>query len=103
MARRASFQLGCVFKRGRKGKKVYVGRWRVRVLQADNSPGWTHRSIVLGPATISETEARKRLQKYLAPVNEGKHTLESQITFGQFVSQEWEPARPEPGIRREPG
>lgn len=90
MARRR-YQSGCLFKRGTK-RKVWIGRWRETVIGADGSLGRVMRSVVLAPATISKTEARKLLGKHLGPINEGRHTPETLLTFEQFVRDHWEPA-----------
>ncbi len=89
MARRNSYQKGCLFKRGRN----WVARWREKVIQADGSPGWIQRGEALGRiAELSERRAQRLLAAKLQPLNEGRSRPQSQITFGQFVTQEWEPA-----------
>ena len=44
---RQRYQRGCVFQRGKR-RKVWVGRWRERVLQVDGVIGQVQRSVVLG-------------------------------------------------------
>ncbi len=89
MVRRNSYQKGCLFKRGRN----WVARWREKVIQADGSPGVIQHGEVIGPiAGLSKRQAQNLLATKLQPLNQGRQRPQSQITFGQFVTQEWEPA-----------
>lgn len=56
MARRSS-QDGCVFKRGKKGKKVWVGRWRETVSLPDGTVKRVLRSEVLGDVKSMEEKS----------------------------------------------
>src|SRR5207244_12835230 len=51
MARRKSYQKGTVFKRGKKGNAVWVGRWWEYGLARDGSSRRVRRSGVLGTFT----------------------------------------------------
>src|SRR6266567_6619624 len=51
MARRKSYQRGTVFKRGKKGNAVWVGRWWEYGLTRDGTPRRVRRSRVLGTLT----------------------------------------------------
>ena len=89
MVRRNSYQKGCLFKRGRN----WVARWREKVIEPDGSLGTRQPSVVLGRiAELSKFEAQNLLNAKLQPLNQGRQRPQSQITFGQFVTQEWEPA-----------
>ena len=94
MTRRASYQKGHVFKRGKKGQQAYVARWRERVLRSDNSLGWVHRSVVLGSVGEigSKTEARRLLETRLRSMNLGRRCPQSTMSFEQFVGTVWKPS-----------
>ena len=104
MARRR-YQEGCLFvrpkrkegkkkseKKGRKVKKVWVGRWREDVIQPDGTLGRVLRSEVLGLVSeLSKREARKLLEIRLGPINQGWHRPQSTIRFATFVREQFEP------------
>ena len=93
MVRRNKYQRGSLFQRGKKVRKVWVARWREPVIDADGLPGSVQRSEVLGTvAELTKKEAQNLLASKVRPYNEGRQRPQSQITFGQFVTQEWEPA-----------
>ena len=89
MARRR-FQSGWLYKRGKR-RKVWIGRWREDVIQADGTIGEIRRSEVLGLVADLPTrrEAQIRLDERLRPVNQGTNRPESFIEFGTFVEQQW--------------
>jgi integrase len=90
MARRR-YQVGCLFIRGKK-RKVWVARWREDVIRPDGTLGRVLRSEVLGPVSEirSQREARKLLDLRIAPINQGRHRPQSTITFGAFISEQFE-------------
>jgi len=68
MARRR-YQIGCLFVRGKR-PKVWVGRWRERVLTSKGSMSTILRSEVLGTVSeLSKREAQNLLEDRLRPVN----------------------------------
>ncbi len=93
MVRRNKYQRGSLFQRGKKVRKVWVARWREPVIDANGSPRSVQRSEVLGTvAELTKKEAQNLLASKVRPYNEGRQRPQSQISFGQFVTQEWEPA-----------
>jgi integrase len=92
MARRR-YQDGCLFMRGRAGRKVWVARWREDVLRPDGTAGRTMRSQVLGPVTVIPTrrEPRLLLNSLLRPTNQGLRKPHSTMLFGDFA-RKWEEA-----------
>ena len=92
MARRR-YQEGCLFMRGRAGRKVWVARWREDVLRPNGTVGRLMRSQVLGPVTHISTrrEARLLLNALLRPTNQGLRTPQSTMSFGDFA-RKWEEA-----------
>jgi len=74
MARRKSYQKGTVFKRGKKGNGVWVGRWWEYGLARDGAPRRVRRSRVLGRLTELWAAARRIQdevsQLYRGPVDQ---------------------------------
>ncbi len=87
---RHRFQEGCLFKRGVR-RKVWVGRWREDVIQADGSEGRMNRSVVLG--LVSEIPTRRQaqalLEQRLRPLNQGLQQPQSVMLFRDYVEDEW--------------
>jgi len=92
MARRR-YQDGCLFIRGRVGRKVWVARWREDVIRPDGAIARMMRSQVLGSVRSIPTrgEARKLLSSLLRPTNYGLRRPQSTVTFGDFT-RKWEEA-----------
>jgi integrase len=89
MARRR-YQLGCLFVRGKR-PKVWVARWRERVLTS-NGMSTLLRSEVLGAVKeISRRQAQNLLEDRLRPLNTGRTVPRSIITFRRFVEDEFKP------------
>jgi integrase len=90
---RRRYQEGCLFKRGRVGRKVWVARWREDTIGPDGAIERTMRSKVLGRVDDIPTtrEARNRLNSLLRPTNEGLRRPQATLTFGEFASK-WEEA-----------
>jgi len=86
MARRR-YQEGCLFTRGRVGRKVWVGRWREDVIRPDGGIARMMRSQVLGPVTSIPTrrEARQLFNSLLRPTNQGLRKPQATMTFGDFA------------------
>lgn len=83
------FQLGCVFKRGKR-RKVWIGRWREPQKMADGSIGTVQRSEILGMvAEMSKGQAQNVLAGKLSLVNSGMVRPGSATSFRDFAS-EWE-------------
>jgi len=90
MARRRH-QIGCLFVRGKR-PKVWVARWRERVLTSRGSMSTILRSEVLGTVSeLSKREAQNLLEDRLRPVNRGRAVPRSNITFRRFVEDEFRP------------
>jgi integrase len=92
MARRR-YQDGCLFTRGRVGRKVWVARWREDVIRPDGVVARIMRSQVLGPVSSISTrrEARQLLTSLLRPTNHGLRKPQATMTFEDFA-RKWEEA-----------
>ncbi len=93
--RKESYQSGCLFERGKEGKRKWIGRWREKVTRADGSAGSIQHSVVLGlvgKGKMSESKAYKELELRLRPFNEGRQRPQTMLTLEQFVREHWEPA-----------
>jgi len=87
---RHRYQLGCLFVRGKR-PKVWVARWRERVLTS-NGMSTLLRSEVLGAVKeISRRQAQNLLEDRLRPLNTGRTVPRSIITFRRFVEDEFKP------------
>jgi hypothetical protein len=95
MARRR-YQDGCLFIRGRVGRKVWVARWREDVIRPDGAIARIMRSQVLGSVSSIPTrrEARKLLSSLLRPTNFGLRKPQSTVTFGEFTRKREEAVLP---------
>ena len=90
MARRR-YQFGCLFVRGKR-PKVWVARWRERVVGSEGSMTTVLRSEVLGTVSeLSKRQAQNLLEDRLRPVNEGRTPPRSMITFRRFVEDQFKP------------
>lgn len=91
MARRR-FQLGSLFRRGKK-PKVWVARWWEQIINPDGSIGRKRRAEVLGTVAelTSRSKAMEALAKRLNPINSGMHHPQSTRTFSSFVREDWLP------------
>lgn len=90
MARRRH-QIGCLFVRGKR-PKVWVARWRERVLTSRDSMSTILRSEVLGTVgELSKRQAQNLLEDRLRPVNRGRAVPRSNISFRRFVEDEFRP------------
>jgi integrase len=90
MARRRH-QIGCLFVRGKR-PKVWVARWRERVLTSRGSMSTILRSEVLGTVSeLSKRQAQNLLEDRLRPVNRGRAVPRSNISFRRFVEDEFRP------------
>jgi integrase len=87
---RQRYQRGCVFQRGKR-RKVWVGRWRERVLQVDGMIGQVQRSVVLGRVADLPTRrlAQAALDERVGPINRGLHVPQSVATFCEFADRDW--------------
>jgi len=88
---RRRYQLGCLFVRGKR-PKVWVARWRERVLTSNGGMSTLLRSEVLGAVKeISRRQAQNLLEDRLRPLNTGRTVPRSIITFRRFVEDEFKP------------
>lgn len=85
---RRRYQRGTLLKRGTR-EAVWIGRWLDDEVRADGSIHRRHKSAVLGAVDeMSKREARRELDKILAPINAGLHPLRHVLTFLEF-SERW--------------
>ena len=89
---RCQYQNGCLFVRGKR-RKMWVARWREDVILADGSASRVMRSVVLGPVSeiAGRREARRLLDAYLSPINQGQYRPEATMLFSKFVAECFEP------------
>ena len=85
---RRRFQVGHVFKRGKR-VRVWVGCYREWVLDGGR-PKQIQRRRVLGLcAHMTKAQAERALDEILRPINGGERAPEQTMTFGQFAAK-WE-------------
>lgn len=90
MARRR-YQLGCLFVRGKR-RKVWVARWRERVLDSNGNMSTILRSEILGAVSaLSKRQAQNLLEDRLRLVNDGRTPPRSTITFRRFAEDQFKP------------
>jgi hypothetical protein len=89
---RSQSQKGCLFVRGKR-RKVWVARWTEDMILADGSASRVVRSAVLRPVSeiAGRREARRLLDTYLNPVNQGQYRPEATMLFSKFISECFEP------------
>lgn len=85
---RRRYQKGRVFLRGKKGREVWVGRWREDVIE-EGRIRRVERSEVLGTKLDFPTKklAQRELDKRLAVVNDPRYRARPTATFAEFVSR----------------
>lgn len=90
MARRR-FQKGSLRKRGKKNP-AWELQWWTDVINPDGTIGRKRESMILGYASVlTRKQARKLAQEQLRPLNHGKLTLLSDVTFGEFIERHFVP------------
>src|SRR6185437_4196042 len=89
---RCHYQDGCLFIRGKR-RKMWVALWREDVIQPDGAVIRVLRSETLGPVSeiTSRREARILMQRRLFLLNSGQRRAEATMTFGNFVTERFEP------------
>lgn len=87
---RRRYQKGRIFSRGKKGKEVWVGRWREDVIE-NGRPRRIYRAEVLGSKVDYPTKrsVQRELEKRLAVVNDPRYRARPTATFEEFASR-WE-------------
>ena len=72
---------------------MWVARWRENVIQPDGAVIRVLRSETLGPVSeiTSRREARILMQRRLFLLNSGQRRAEATMTFGNFVTERFEP------------
>jgi hypothetical protein len=72
---------------------MWVARWRENVIQPDGGVIRVLRSEILGPVSeiTSRREARILIQRRLVLLNSGQRGAEATMTFGNFVTERFEP------------
>jgi integrase len=90
MARRR-YQTGRIFTRGKNSRRVYVGRWREDVVDADGTTRRVERSVVLGTVTDLRTlkNAQRAFEPFLAKVNAVDYRPGKFAKIGEFANV-WE-------------
>jgi hypothetical protein len=90
MARRR-YLTGRIFTRGKNQRRVYVGRWREDVIEADGTTRRVERSIVLGSVAELRTlkNAQRAFEPFLAKVNSVDYRPGKFAKIGEF-SKVWE-------------
>ncbi len=90
---RRRYQEGSLFVRRGKRRKVWVARWREKVLGARGTE-FIRRSFVLGTLKEIPTrrQARQLLDDRLREINQGHQRPQSVVSFQKFVRSQWEPS-----------
>jgi integrase len=90
MARRR-YQTGRIFTRGKNQRRVYVGRWREDVVEADGKTRRVERSAVLGLVSELRTlkNAQRAFEPFLAKVNAVDYRPGKFAKIGDFAKV-WE-------------
>lgn len=90
MARRR-FQKGSIRKRGNK-HPVWELQWWTDVITPEGTIGRKRESMILGYASVlTRKQAWKLAQEHLRPLNHGKVTPLSDVTFGEFIERHFVP------------
>lgn len=90
MARRR-FQTGSLRRRGKK-HPVWELQWWSDVINSDGTLGRKRDSMILGFASeLTRKQAWKLAQEHLLPLNRGKVSLHSDVTFGDFIERHFVP------------
>lgn len=85
---RRRFQVGHVFKRGKR-VKVWVGCYREWVLDGGKPRQMQRRRVPGLRAEMTKGQAEQALHEILRPINGGERAPEQTMTFDQFVAK-WE-------------
>jgi len=85
---RRRFQVGHVFKRGKR-VKVWVGCFREWVLDGGQARQLQRRRVLGLRAHMTKSQAEHALRESLRPINGGERAPEQTMTFGQFAAK-WE-------------
>jgi integrase len=84
---RRRYQKGTLLQRGKR-EQQWVGRWLEDEIRTDGTIHRRHKSAPLGPCNeLSKREARRELDKILAPINAGLRTTRHVITFAEFTER----------------
>ena len=84
---RRRYQKGTLLLRGKR-EQVWIGRWLDDEVRPDGTIYRKHKSCVLGLASeLSKREARRELDKLLAPINSGLRSPRHVITFLEFTER----------------
>jgi integrase len=90
MARRR-YQKGSIRKRGKR-RPVWELQWWADFINADGKIARRRESVILGYACeITKRQAAKLAEDHLRPINSGRSTPLSSLTFGQFVERHFVP------------
>lgn len=85
------FQKGSLRKRGTK-HPVWELQWWADVINPDRTLGRKRESMILGPVSeLTRKQARKLAQEHLRPLNLGKVSPLSDVTFGKFIERHFAP------------
>ena len=84
---RRRYQKGSLTKRGKR-ELLWVGRWLEDEIRTDGSTHRRHKSVPLGSvAELTKRQARRELDKLLAPINAGLRCPRHVITFSEFTER----------------
>ena len=90
MARRR-FQKGSLRKRGKKNP-VWELQWWTDVINPDGTLGRKRESMILGPVSeLTRKQAWRLAQEHLRPLNQGKISPLSDVTFAEFIERHFVP------------
>jgi integrase len=84
---RRRYQKGTLLQRGKR-ELQWVGRWLEDEIRTDGTLHRRHKSAPLGAVNeLTKRQARRELDKILAPINAGLRTTRHVITFTEFVER----------------
>jgi integrase len=84
---RRRYQKGTLLQRGKR-ELQWVGRWLEDEIRTDGTIHRRHKSAPLGAVNeLTKRQARRELDKILAPINAGLRTTRHVITFTEFVER----------------
>jgi hypothetical protein len=84
---RRRYQKGTLLQRGKR-ELLWVGRWLEDEIRTDGTVHRRHKSAPLGAVNeLTKPQARRELDKILAPINAGLRTTRHGITFMEFTER----------------
>ena len=84
---RRRYQKGTLLQRGKR-ELLWIGRWLEDEIRTDGTVHRRHKSAPLGTVNeLTKRQARRELDKILAPINAGLRTTRHVITFREFAER----------------